>query len=264
MLVPQAYAGPAPPVKDEWILTQEHPDSGRLFVYIAPKAVKIVSIKRGFEILASAPDWLVHSFRRQDKLMFTTKLSTFTSLAMVSPFGDTKLKPSHYAVTRTGSLKGLKYTQYEQGSQLNNHVVWGADDIPVDKHVCEFLCRYYYMPAMDTVPLYEHAKHTLAHIAMETVPTRKSDHPWFDTESLNEHHDARAGITVKMTTSAWRKVPYNASDFELPTGFAIAKDAKQVMVSGSQKKQIEEMFDSIGFTSDLMRKDTGEGKSKQK
>jgi hypothetical protein len=258
MLMPQAYAAPPPVTKDEWILGQNHGDSGPLIVYIAPTAVKIVCLKRGFEILAAAPDWRVHSFRRQDKLMFTSNLSEFTSSAMVNPFGETALKDSHYKVVGTGSLKGLRYTKYAEGTK-NNHIFWAADDISVDKHVCEFLCRYYYLEKIDKVPLYDHSAHSVA----ETfTPSRtKSDHPWFDSRNFSDYHSPQVGIKVRMSTTSWKKVPYNASDFALPTGFKTAQDSKQVLVSGSEKKQLEEMFDSIGFTSDLGRKTPGDGKS---
>jgi hypothetical protein len=79
----------------------------------------------------------------------------------------------------------------------------------------------------------------------------KTETSWLDLRHMNDNaFPTRKGGGVRLSTSSCKKVPYRSSDFEVPTGFKTVMDSKEVLISGAEKKEIEELLDSIGFASD--------------
>jgi hypothetical protein len=71
--------------QEEWIFRQSSPQFGTHVIYVCHDAIKLVSLRYGFEALAHAPDWKIHAFQRKDKIVCVTDK---IDLQQIVPFGS--------------------------------------------------------------------------------------------------------------------------------------------------------------------------------
>jgi len=232
-------AAPAQSAKTEWLLVQNHCDRGKMTVYIAPDAVKVVSERFGYHLLCRGPKWIVYCFRPDDKTVWTGTLNQFCGGILYNP----GLVPSknHIILTATdkGSLPGTKYTKFTAPG-FSRETEYGADDIAVNPMVVEFLSRFYECPDVGKVPLYRINDKGKGH---RTTLNRKGD--WM-TRDLGT--DLRGGPIEELVTKSVGKVPYKATEFEFPVGYKKVADITSVAYSSAQKDSLTEVMGNIGFT----------------
>jgi hypothetical protein len=221
----------------EWVLVQSTPDMGDHTLYVAPDAVRIVSQKNGYQILAKAPSWKVQCFRAAEKVIWTGDMELFNGLVMTDPYQLPLKKIVALRAIETGVRNGLKFTKYAEGRK--GSIICGADDIQVAAKGSEFICRYYYVPSLPKVPLYRRIYNENGKDAIKKT--------WLDRQISQ---DLRSGLRDTLITKSWKRVPFNSSDFDSPANYKKVNDIKQVAYSAAQKNEMKVFLDEIGFTSD--------------
>ncbi len=69
---------------------------------------------------------------------------------------------------------------------------------------------------------------------------------WLDLDIVK---DLRGGDEVKLSTSATKKIPFNAKDFDYPHNYKNITEIGQIPYSKDKLDEMNKMVDSIGFTS---------------
>lgn len=226
---------------NEWVLKQKAQDTGEHTVYITPDAVKIVCNSGGYNILAKAPAWQVYCYRPDSKEYWTGDLEQFNGIIMINPFAVPSIKTEVLSDQTKVTYKGHQCTRYTK-PKLGRPVVMVADDIEVSAKACELLCRYYYVTKMTKVPVYRLVK---------AIPHKAGmSHQWLDA---NVARDLRSGDRVALDTDSWKKIVFNAADFEYPKDYKRIKDINQVGYSSARRDALGDMIGEIGFTSDAKK-----------
>jgi len=228
----------SPQIKTEWILVQKQVDTGELIVFVSLNAVKIVSKKFQYQLLAKAPDWRVHCFRPAEKVEWTGSLDRFDGVMLANPFSVPSKKSSALSVLRPGAMLGLTCTKYLELPD-KRAVIWAADDICIAPKGAEFMCRYYFVPQISKIPL-----RRVRDIAVGG-PVKKTAFPWME---LSMGKDLRSGIQVYLNTESCMQVPFKSSDFDYPIGYQQVNQIERVSYSRKMKDDLEILGDDIGFT----------------
>ena len=152
MADPKAIAkSPSP---QAWKLAQKSDELGNTEALISNDAAHIYSPKLGCHLLTKAPDWQVHCYNLQDKVVWIGPMEQFNGLIMANPFAVPKPYSSpSYLTTGKGEMLGLKYTEHKITKSLPNSLLT-ADDIKAAPKVGEFMARFYYLPNTNQIPLY--------------------------------------------------------------------------------------------------------------
>jgi hypothetical protein len=221
------------PARSEWVLEQEGPTFAETVAYVSHDAVRIVSSRYKFELVAKAPDWTVHAFRSNEKLEWTGPMDQFTGPMMSNPFrgnaiNDVKLKPATIE-----EKCGWSCRKYE--NKTTGDAVWAALNMPVAPRVAEFLCRCYDSPIVPEVVI-SHARYETA----QDQPPVKSG------AAMDFRRHRRGGWNVRLETKSSKTVPFRAQDFDLPHGYTRAM-LSQITFSNTKKGDITDMIDSLGF-----------------
>jgi hypothetical protein len=183
----------------------------------------------------------VHCFRPAEKIEWTGELNTFTGDMMENPVPSGIVDENRLVSIGSGVEKGLRYTKYAH-SPRTSLVVYGADDLAVGAKAAECLCRFYDIPPIIKVPLFR------CNYKARSAPARatKNAVAWIE---IDYAHDLRTGTVIHLETKSCTKVPFNASDFQLPHGYKTCK-VTQVAYSRHQKESMNEVFNDMGFASD--------------
>ncbi len=240
---PPASAEP----KFEWIISTTHTGSGKYVYYLTDDAVKLESIANGGIAIAKAPTWRVSCFRDSDKLEFTSDLKHFDFSRLFSLMpkrGDISIVP--VVDIGTEKLKGLLCRKFRLP---DGQIHWTPAELKTAPAVSEMVARYFGTPSVSFVPVrslksIEAQKLVLQQRAKEDQ--LKKTVPWMSTWS-NVELNSLDRVTIELT--GWKKVPYKASDFEYPVGFRQTKDLKEVILSGSTRKDLIDLlgtFDEDG------------------
>jgi hypothetical protein len=231
---------PAEPAKSMYVLTQQEDAVGKCLVYVYPDGVKVSVTMFGCQVLAKAPDWKVHCFNPTEKIEWIGDISQFGGVVMANPFAvpeeitDSKLK-----AVGTGNLRGLAYIKYRTPESALD-AIYGTTDILSSPKVPLVITRLYAMPNPNHVPLYR---------CVDKGPDKvlkKSDDMQISMDASN---DMRGGLSVRLKTESWKKLPFNSAEFELPHGFKRVKDLVQVTYSSGKKDDLTEIFTEVGFKS---------------
>jgi hypothetical protein len=232
--------------QEEWIFHQTSPQFGRQAVYVCHDAIKIVNIRYSFEIVANAPTWKLHAFRRDAKIICTVdKIDLESAL----PLGRIP-KPGTCVLAGEQDWKGLPCKRYNESNSASTLT---TNSVRTDRRANWVLCNYYNIPKFSEFPacnFWNREEHTTYH-----------HKDWSDFSQFKDISDSSS---YKFITTTWEKVPYNTSDFSIPLNYRVIPDMNEIVL-GEQKKQIENMIDDLGFTSDTgNKKATQSGKQPTK
>ncbi|MDR3614961.1 MAG: hypothetical protein P4L53_15480 [Candidatus Obscuribacterales bacterium] len=223
----------------EWVLKQGSSDLGQQNVYVCEDAVKIESVRYGYHVLAKAPDWRVYCYRPGEKKMWVTPLNDFSGILLINPFAISKYTPGTLNTAGAVTYAGLKCQQFRPLT-AKLFVIFATDEISTNPKICEFINRYYYLQNSGRVPLFKNIEHV--------VNNRKLNHNWLTSDVSA---DLRKDPRVVLETLEAKKVPYRSVDFEIPQNYTIVNSVNDISLSKSSKATLNDLVDSLGFTSDF-------------
>lgn len=222
---------------------EQYSDSlGDCVVSIYHDGAKVVCKKLKCELITKAPDWKVHCFRKDDAIEWSDDIQKFNGETMSNPFA--RLRPPRQAkLTEIGhsALNGLKYTKFKTPISANDQL-YTTKDIAVAAPLEEFLARLYFTPKAEGIPLYR---------CVDNRPDRKIDEAKLGTIKIGANTDLRTGLVKKLETKGWKKIAFNANEFVVPKGFKPRREIFQVSYSSEKKGEFNEIFDAIGFKTDV-------------
>jgi len=247
----------------EWVIAQKSPLYGKRLFYISHDAVKIVDASGSeFELLAKAPSWKEYCFKRSTRVYAVTDHFELQDALVSAAYVKTGLPGEPGSFKSIGKVRssGLTCTKYLE--PVNNYTLT-ADDITVDPKVAEILSTYYSIPNFKSVPI---ANWTGTASGEETKLKTGSPRGAHQDSAIwisASHYYVPVANNYKFKTESCRKVPYNASDFELPNGLRKVKELSQIVIDTDQRKKIQSMIEDVGFASDLGKGPDKQGKKKQ-
>ncbi|MDR3613918.1 MAG: hypothetical protein P4L53_10130 [Candidatus Obscuribacterales bacterium] len=232
-----------------WVLGQQHDQSGDFIVYIAPEAVKVVSLTNGGKMIAKGPDWRVVCFRPDDKIQWSTTLNTFQGLKSVaggiSSSGDGYSMAPKMTKVSSGVDHGVAYSKF---TDLQQHFYWLADGIKTSPRAVEALCRYFSLPGTCEIILRAGQDVGRQDPKRSSVATAAKKTNAWEMSNLIRYDVSHKG-NLKFETKSAKKIAYKAADFEIPKGYKSVQTLTEVLFSKSQKSDIEDFINDLGFTS---------------
>jgi hypothetical protein len=239
-------------VKEAWILTQRHDQSGEFVIYVAPDAVKIVCPANGGNVLAKGPDWKVVCFRPDDKIQWTTSLNKFEGLFTAVSISEAARIHGAPNLTRLGggTYQGIRYSSY---TDKLHRLFWLADGIKTSPQVAEVIGRYFSLPETRQILLLLKGE-TLAKIAKAQAPMGHAigQQPWSIKSLMGQPAVHKGG--PQFETESVKKIAYNAADFEYPKNFRPVQALSEVLFSKTQKSDLTDIINDLGFTLDTKAK----------
>lgn len=224
-----------------WKLEQHSDHLGDCLVYIYHDGAKVVCKTLKCELVCKAPSWKVNCFRRDEKIEWSNEIQKFNGESMTNPFA--KCRPPRLeklTALGTGSKNGLKYTRYRTAISATD-VLCTTKEITAAPQVTEFLSRLFRTPKAEGIPIYRSLDHGL---------DRKVEEAKIGTIEIGVNADQRSGLVTKLETKSWKNIPFNAAEFNLPSGFKQSKEIYEVSYSSEKKGDFSEIFDEIGFKTD--------------
>jgi len=222
----------------EWILEQKQLDVGPVTVYLTTDAVKIMVPDSRTQIMAQGPDWKVHCINLTDKTEWVGNMSEFSGTCLFNPFALPVLKETK-DMRADGIVKksGLSCIKYEHVFHPDN-LTYTTTEIDVNPKCAELLDRYYFLNHLPNVPVYA--------IQFRGKPVAMHKE-WCERHVLS---DLREGLVISLSTKSCRQKPFNAADFSAPQHCRRLPRLVEVAYSNKGKKDMKELIDSIGFSSD--------------
>ena len=253
----------------EWVIEQNIVNTGSATVYASHDAVKLKDRRTKISILTKAPLWYVYVINDEERTFWKGRMEQFTAGKLFNPFSDNYSQPSteqtdirsnNQAATfikplknviGSGSIQGLRYTQYNWEDSGQNHaVIWAADDINLAPQCARLLCCVSNTPESPKLQLYcrftarppnyskEHDR--LKHSTSDIVSFGAVD---------SEFRDLRGGPIVRLTTQSWKKLLLNNQDFAIPVGYKRLGRITSVTFSRKAKSELTTFIDQAGFLS---------------
>ncbi|MBL0188728.1 MAG: hypothetical protein IPP97_23645 [Candidatus Obscuribacter sp.] len=226
-------------VLEQWVLEQNYEGKGDVRVVIAANAVAVYNKQSNYKAVVKAPDYKVHVFRSDRKTEWTGPLKRFNGKMLSDPIGSDSTGTNIIKPGSTGQIKGLKYLRYFDPN--SKHEILGAADIVTTPQVSEFLCRYFDCPVLNKVPLSFTFDKTAATLA-------KPKTVWLD---INVLRSTRSGRITKLSTTNWKKSPYQQNEFALPQNYKQISALTDITFSPGQQEAFTEALDGLGFTTDI-------------
>jgi hypothetical protein len=223
--------------REEWIFHQTSPQFGNQDIYVCHDAIKIVNSRYNFEIVANAPTWKLHAFRRANKTMCVVDKIDLEDAMPLSRVP----KPGSFFLEGEQTWQGLACKKFKES---NGASTLTTNMVKTDPRANSVLCNYYNVPKFSDFPVcnfWNRKEHTNY--------TRKD---WAD---MSQFKDITDSSTFKFATRSWQKVAYSANDFVYPSDYRLTADVKEIVL-GEHKKQLESLIDDLGFTSDSMKEMT--------
>jgi len=209
--------------RTEWILEQHHHQSGYNTFYFSDDAVKIYSKNFGFYFISKAPDWKVHAFRLDDKIMKTMSRKEYYDFQHYYkdrlPFNA--VKPDGADVIF--SMKCLKY----KGAY---HDDWVAQFKGVTAPVWDIISAHYKSQRVDGIVL-KSVKNAIS------APKKKLSTMWDD--------EVESG--VRLQTLKLKEIPYRSQDFIVPSGCRVVADLRQIITSKDSRREAESIIEQMGL-----------------
>lgn len=209
--------------KSEWILEQHHHQSGYNTFYFSDNAVKIFSKNFGFYFVSKAPDWNVHAFRTDDKIMKTMtrqRYYDFQHYYKDTPAFNTGAPGGADVIF---SVKCLKYP----GAY---HDDWVAQFKGVTAPVWDLISAHFKAQRVNGIIL-----KSVKNVSSE--PKRRHSSIWDD--------EVESGL--RLQTLKLKEIPYRASDFDVPRGYRMVADLRQVITSKDSRKEAESIIEQMGL-----------------
>jgi hypothetical protein len=212
---------------DEWILDQQNHASGLYKIYVTAKAMKIVSIDAGYQIICKAPDWEVVSCRPDEKIFHKESLTTtYRLLNYVSPSAsNTNRKDQNLGKETSAGVKLVKYgNSYER--------YWMLDGVHVAPQLSNLLLAYYHLSPVDGF-LFNYS-------CAVKIPNGR-----MDTWEYRPFEEQKATIAL-VKTLKMRKLKLQATDFEYPKNFKLVSLEQVFRASKSQTQALDSLMDDMG------------------
>jgi len=258
--------------KTELIIEQTGPTWGDTSLFVAPNAVRIISHKFGFEEFSLAPDWKPQYYKAR-------KQSPNAGFDYRLLFYEDIEKPNPFVEAGAGSWHGQQCRLYLEPQS--------AYTLCVDHLMprsAEVICHYYHVPNFKRVPLINIFTKATPKEAAELLPEFQLPRcngktPAYDAQLYKQHTSTVSNKDIKTTaasdwlkiktygekqpqshfkfvTKSIRHVVLNKADFLPPAGAKPYKDPKSALLDSKSKGQLEDMIDSLGFSSASSRFDT--------
>lgn len=215
--------------KTEWLIDQKE-----TVIYMTRDQVRVHNKANDYDCVCQAPDYTVHCFRKDKKMMWRSKLSEFSATILLRPFAtDTDLRaPARYIGKMVHN--GIPCEVY-QGA-YSRHL--GSSEIKAEPKIIEFLNRYLFTAYIPSVPLF-----TLERKSNPASKYKQRD--WLDDKQF-QNFSTRIGLS----TDSLVKKKYDAHDFDVPTGYKMTTHVKSISFSPKNQAQVESFLDGVGFTTD--------------
>lgn len=230
---------------DEWEVSQQHWNMGQSTVFVTKSAIKIQT-QEGLNIICKAPDWQVSCFRSDEKLLWHGKLSQFGGFVMFNSFIQPEIKKGLTISAGHCKYLGVDCEKWKD-NRSNNDYTLCSKDMVLDRHAAEFIYRYYELPCKETMPLYR-CEYT------DQKPKSKESAVKEGSESYLVIRNVHPGRSVILKTLALKKQAVNPAQFEVPKGFRVTKDLREVALSHRQQNDLSDLMHEIGFSSTAARK----------
>jgi hypothetical protein len=223
LLVGQASYSIARADEQGWVLTQRSKSLGDQYVYISPSGVKVQNAQQGVGTVVRAPNWDVLFFNDKSRLYFSMSYQQWkTKLAA----NKAKIPPANWVTGRSGSIAGLKATQYVMKNAArprgpNDWVsaeYWVANDIKVNPRLSELLSTAYGTPDNSCVPL---------RLSYRTAAGKTG-------MSLDTYREQATSIPTSY---------YNG-----PNGYQLAKSEVDVMMTNENRQIMNDIANDLGST----------------
>ncbi len=199
-------------------------------IYITDEAVRIKNNTGNFILVAKAPDWRVTCFRTEKKVYWQSDLNRFSGVMLLHPSARAGI------LGQPNFLGQRKYKGYDClcYNSRKGSIVYGAKNIKIQPKVAELLCRYFAIPSIKEIPLFE-----------TTASEEKYQHKeWFDAERYKDFFQRTPVTTKSISTKT-----YDPTDFVIPSGLKKMKLPTQVSFSDANKRDLEGMIKDVGFMS---------------
>jgi len=219
----------------EWQLSQRQVEMGPYTVYVTKHAVKIVNAKLGYEVVAKAPIWKVVVYRPKENKGIEMSAAQF-SRADVFGFFDLVRKNAKRELikVKTETTNGITIDEFR--TPVNNEHVWVTQSMGAPFVACDIIESCYRLRPIDGVPIREKSYHPRGKkIAIDS---------WM---SGGINIMGKEGDVEGLKTYGWKKIPYNAKDFDYPIGFKNVKDPHELVFSQSKKTTMEDVAKDLGI-----------------
>lgn len=217
--------------KREWRLEQINRMRGKTTVYFTLDRVKVVTSSNR-AIVAGAPDWKVHTFRTDDKVIsHVSPEQFFESLRSQGQRFSKDFRP-----IASEQVFGVKAEIYKRNGETL--AVWHLPGVA--QEVLDVIAKYYKEQRLDGVLL------------SAAMPQKKVNAPIRVLASFEDSVGSKGVSLVSL-----KEVPYKAADFAVPSGYRIVPNDLGISFSSEKKKEAELLLQDIGVGIEL-------GKSPQK
>lgn len=213
--------------KTEWMMVQRDKSLGINDFYFCSTGAKIVDKNRGFIIVSKAPDWDIYFFRSDDKtLCRLTRQQYYNKNAYTSKHGMT---PSRIlAMVKIGPVTAPLFN-----GPYHNDVIKRFDGVPVQ--VEDLFACFHKSSAVDGIVL----KSISNHVAHKPISAAQ-----FMPADLDPTGVTRETVSLK-------EIPYNQSDFKIPSGFRIVSDLNKILTGAVKRQEAESIFLEMGVGDEL-------------
>lgn len=207
----------------EWQFEQKHHHSGYHKFYIAAREVRIVNINFGYQLVSKAPNWDVHVFRTDDKVICSVSRKAYYKQQTSHP---ENLRLNKFPVVKREEFLGAKTTVY-RGPHHDDWVVT-FKDVPVE--VYDLISAYYKSPPVDGVVLKSYKP------PVKGPKKTKLASMWLDERESG----------TRLLASMLKEMPYNAADFAIPKGLKKVTEMKTVTTSIEGRREADSIIEQMG------------------
>ena len=131
--------------------------------------------------------------------------------------------------------KNTRYHGYDCAKYTTTSAdIYASNEIQADPKAIEFLNRYWYIPVVPKVALYN---------TKVTSNASYKDSAWFNKKRYDGFLERAPLYTRKLSSKAFDK-----RDFAIPTDYKPASDCKDVCYGDTNRKEIESMLNDVGFS----------------
>ncbi|MBN9396872.1 MAG: hypothetical protein J0H83_16605 [Candidatus Melainabacteria bacterium] len=215
----------APQGQKTWII-----DEDENIVLVSPHAVHVHHKKNDFEIVCKAPEWRAYVFRHDKKLLYKRDLDKFTGPFLLGPLSNKIAIRTPAAFSKNTKFHGYDCAKYTTPSAD----IYASNEIQADPKAIEFLNRYWYIPVVPKVALYN---------TKVTSNANYKDSAWFNKKRYDGFLERAPLYTRKLSSK-----PFDSRDFAIPTDYKAASDCKDVCYGEANRKEIESMLNDVGFS----------------
>ena len=216
-----------------WVLRQSHTDRGLADIYVAPDAIKIVSLRGTYKFVCKAPLWDVRCYNADEKLYWSAPRKDFNGIMLGNPSAQGYKNHQIFKPANTIKIAGQLCTRYKP-RYASRTTLDVADNIKTDPRGVDFLCRYWLCPDSGKVPMRFATDRSGAKLPQASMYQVRADFG----------NDLRHGVVEEVTTVSAKRTDRNKSEFDFPSNFKRTKELTQVVFTIQQKAEMDEIFAS--------------------